>query len=144
MNFGLGSPEQLSARRGTIVAFNALAAAAFSAVAIDHAGTHPGRDPVYLALWAVWMTITLIWVFGIPGHLRWSKSERLIVNDELVRSHQAVAAKAGLGVAIGSLALLSLTAFTSKSFPSWLAPALTSVSVIITALVFSWLERRDG
>ncbi|MBW6522724.1 hypothetical protein KZ810_04365 [Sphingomonas sp. RHCKR47] len=144
MKAGIKSPDQMSARRGTIVFLNALAAAAFSTVAIGRAGVHPGRDPIFALLWAVWMAVPLIWVFGIPGYLRWSKIERSIVNDERVRAHQAAAARVGLGVAIASLAILSSAAFTGTVFPAWAAPALATGTVVVTALVFAWLERRDG
>jgi len=140
----LKSPAQLSARRGTLVLCNALATAAFSGVAIDGASGHHSRDFFYFFLWFVWVVTTLLWTFGIPGFFRWSAAERATVNDELVRAHQASAAKGGFLTAIVGLGLLSASAFFRVALPGWSVIALASLTVVSSALIFAWLERRDG
>ena len=134
--------ERISAQRGRATVLNALATACFSFVAISNAAQHPARTPAYVILWAIWMTVTLIWVFGIPGGFRLSKHHRAIVNDELVQSHQAVAARFGLAVAMLGLVALSFGSFLHVALPSWTVPAMTSAIVVMTALVFAWLQLR--
>lgn len=138
------SPQQVAARRGMVTLFNTLAAAAFSFVAIDNIGEHPARAPFYILLWAAWLAIPLLWVFGVPGGRRWSRAERAQINDELVRAHQATAAKTGLALALVGMAIVSAMTLTGEVVPFWLLPAFTSATVIVTALLFAWLDRRDG
>ncbi len=137
------SHTQMSARRGTLAIMNALAAAAFSIQAIVGAREHHTRDAFYFALWFVWMLATLIWVFGTPGYLRWNAAERAALNDELVKAHQASAAKGALAVAMFGLTLLSTSTFFRLETPLWALPAVTSVTVVSAGLIFGWLERRD-
>lgn len=141
---GIRSPEQVSSRRASLTLTNAFAAAAFSFVAILGTGEHRARDPFYFFLWFVWMAVTICWVFGIPGYLRWSAAERAVINDELVQSHQATAAKVGLAVAFAELGLLSIGSFFRLGAPTWSSAALTSLTVVSTAVAFAWMERRDG
>ena len=141
---GIKSPEQVSSRRAALTLMNAFAAAAFSTVAILGAGENRARDPFYIFLWFVWMALTIGWVFGVPGYLRWSAAERAIINDELVQSHQAKAAKAGLVVALAGLGMLSISGIFQCYVPVWSPAALVSLTVVSTAIVFAWLERRDG
>lgn len=137
------SPEQISANRGRSTMANALAAACFSFVAISNVYERPSRAPAYVLLWALWMLVTTIWVFGVPGGFRLSKAERNVVNDELVRSHQAASAKFGLTIAILGLVAISLSGFFGIMLPVWSVPAMTSTTIVTTGLFFSWLQMRD-
>lgn len=134
--------ERISARRGRATLLNALATACFSFVAISNVYQHPARTSAYVILWAIWMTVTLVWVFGVPGGFRLSKQHRAIVNDELVQSHQAFAARFGLTVAMLGLVALSLSGFLHVALPGWTIPAMTSAIVVTTALFFAWLQLR--
>ncbi|WP_380784599.1 hypothetical protein [Sphingomonas sp. R86521] len=136
------SPHQIVSQRGRSTLLNALAGACFSFVAISNAYEHPTRTPAYIVLWALWMIVTLIWVFGVPGGAGFSKAERGVVNDELARSHQAAAAKVGLLCAMIGLVLLSLGEFFRIELPIWAVPAATSGTVVVTALFFAWLQLR--
>lgn len=139
----LRSTETVTASRGTLAIVNGLAAAAFTSEAVLGVQGHHGRDPFYFALWFVWMLTTVLWTFGTPGRLRWTAEQRQVINDELVRAHQTVAAKASLAVAIGGLCLLSTAAFLGVPTPPWAVPVLTAATVVSAALTFGWLERRD-
>jgi hypothetical protein len=136
------SPHQIVSQRGRSTLLNALAGACFSFVAISNAYEHPARTPAYIALWALWMIVTLIWVFGVPGGAGFSKAERGVVNDELARSHQAAAAKVGLLCAMIGLVFLSLAGFFRIDLPIWTLPAATSATVVVIALFFAWLQLR--
>jgi hypothetical protein len=139
-----GSAQQIAANRGKATALNALAAACFSFVAISSAVEHPSRAPLYIVLWAIWMIVTAVWIFGVPGGFRLSVADRNVVNDELTRAHQALAARFGLTVAIGGLVALSLCSFLQVDVPAFAVPTLTSGTVVSTGLFFAWLQTRDG
>jgi len=126
-----------------VTLLNAGAAACFSFVAINGAAANPGRGGGYLLLWGIWMAVTLIWVFGVPGARRFSPAQQAIVNDELVRAHQASAARAGLALALTALAAGAACGFLEVAIPGWAPAAAGSVAVIGTAVVFAWLQRRD-
>lgn len=134
--------ERITANRGKATALNALAAACFSFVALDNAYEHPTRTPVYVFLWAIWMAVTAVWIFGVPGGMRLSRAERRTVNDELVQSHQGTAAKFGLAFAIACLVAISLCGFLRVMLPVWVVPATASATVIATGLHFAWLQLR--
>lgn len=138
------SPAQFTARRGGLAIVNALAAVAFSTTAISSAAGHHARDPVYFALWFGWMLSTLIWTFGVPGYWRWNAAERAVINDDLVKAHQAIAAKGALAVAMIGMGVLSVGTFFQLAIPAWTLPTVTCATVVSAALIFGWLERRDG
>ncbi|MCA3256055.1 MAG: hypothetical protein INF91_10615 [Alphaproteobacteria bacterium] len=137
------SPEEVSARRGRVTLLNAGAAACFSWVAISNLAANPERGAAYLLLWAIWLAVPLIWVFGIPGGRRWSAKQHAILNDELVRAQQATAARAGLALALALIGAGAACGFLGIALPVWAAPAAGSIAVIGTALVFAWLQLRD-
>lgn len=137
------SPERISSQRGRLTLLNALASTAFSFVAINNAYENPGRAPAYALLWAIWMSVTIIWVFGVPGWMHLSKRDRQVINDELVRAHQAKAAKFGLACAFFAMAFVSLFGFFHAALPEWTLPAATTGVVVLTALFFARLEMRD-
>ena len=64
------SAERISSQRGRLTLLNALASACFAFVAISNAYDNPVRTPVYILLWALWMAVTIMWVFGVPGWVR--------------------------------------------------------------------------
>ena len=137
------SAERISSQRGRLTLLNALASTAFSFVAINNAYEIPGRAPAYALLWAIWMSVTIIWVFGVPGWMHLSKRDRQVVNDELVRAHQAKAAKFGLACAFFAMVFASLFGFFHATLPEWTLPAATTGVVVLTALFFARLEMRD-
>lgn len=137
------SAEQVSARRGLVTLLNAAAAACFSFVAINGASGNPDRGAGYLLLWGIWMAVTLIWVFGVPGARRFSRAQQAIINDELVRAHQATAARVGLGLAVAALAAGAACSFLGVAIPGWAPPAAGSVTIVGTALAFARLQMRD-
>ena len=71
------------------------------------------------------------------------KRERAVINDELVRSHQAQAAKFGLTCAVASMAVISVSGYFHTALPVWTVPAATTGVVVLTALFFAWLEMQD-
>ena len=138
------TPARLVERRGTLAIINACAAAAFSTQAVIGTEQHHSRDGFYFLLWLVWRAVTLIWVFGTPGYLRWSAAQRAVINDELVRAHQAASAKAGFAIALVGLGTLSTCVFFQIASPALALPMLTSAAVVGAALTFGCLERRDA
>ena len=137
------TPEEVSARRGRVTLLNSGAAACFSWVAINGAEGNPDRGAAYLAMWAIWMTVTLMWVFGVPGARRWSAAQQAVINDELVRAHQSRAARVGLALGLALLAAGAACGFLSIALPAWGPAAAGSVTVLGTALTFAWLQMRD-
>jgi hypothetical protein len=137
------SAEQVSARRGLVTLLNAAAAACFSFAAINGARTNPDGGAAYLLLWGLWMLVTLVWVFGVPGARRFSPADQAIINDELVRAHQAGAARVGFGLGVAMLAAGAACSFLGVAIPGWAPPAAGSVTIVGTALAFAWLQMRD-
>lgn len=134
--------ERISSQRGRLTLLNTLAAACFSYVAISNAYDNPARTPAYAILWLLWLAVTMVWVFGVPGWRGFSKRQRSQINDELVKAHQATSARLGLGCAIAAMGGVSVIEFYG-ALPLWVLPTATTLVVVITALCFAWLEMRD-
>ena len=134
--------ERISSQRGRLTLLNTLATACFSFVAISNAYDNPVRTPAYAILWLLWLAVTMVWVFGVPGWRGFSKRQRSQINDELVKAHQATSARFGLTFAVAAWAIVSVIGFYG-ALPLWAPPTVTTLVVVMTALCFAWLEMRD-
>lgn len=129
-------------RRGLVVVLSAFAGAAFSFATLSGGLTQTDRAPAYLFLWGLWLTIPLLWTFGVPRFLSLTKRERSIVNDELAQRHQASAARFGFVIALTGLLIISSFAFLDAPLPDCAAPALLSLTVVGSCLHFGILQLR--
>lgn len=137
------SLQDVSTRRGQTTMLYALLTVIVSFTSINNVMDHPSRAQINLGVWRLWLSLVLGWVFGVPNGFLYSKKERSSINDELVRSHQASAAKFGLAFCLIALLAISVLALTQGKLPIWTVPAATSSTVVVTGLFFSWLQMRD-
>ncbi len=139
--------ERFSGRRGTLAIIYTLLFVIYGGIwwmnldAVTTDGHHLPRIG-YAVIWALWGVSLLMLTFGPVGQ-RWTKRQRAILNDELARAHQAVAARVGFATAICGLAVLYTLMLASVPDPIVGIPIALTVVVAAPALTFAWLQRRD-
>ncbi|WP_374944702.1 hypothetical protein [Sphingomonas sp.] len=116
----------------------AIAAIGFTAFAVTGHEADLWTRPFFIM--AVFLIACLVWTFGTPGLLRWSKHERSLLNDELVRLNQHRAAQVGFGIALAGLAATAFQPSAIGMAAQIVAVISLAAAIIGAALTFAWFE----
>lgn len=130
--------ESFADRRGRNVLLIAIAAIGFTIFAV----TRPGADPSSRSFFimAVFLVACLVWTFGTPRLLRWTKRERSMLNDELVQLNQHRAARAGFAIALFGLGVTALEPSMAGLATPTIAIIALAAAIIGAALTFAGFE----
>lgn len=93
-------------------------------------------------VWALWLLVPFVWVFGRPGWRKWSERERGIINDELAREHQRAAAMSAMMVLIAGLGAGCLQLLSYVDLPASWPVAVIGIGVCTAGMHFGWLQVR--
>ena len=145
---GMGTAEEVSARRGKVVLCFSAAFAAYSVLACravaaragigaDAAG--PSSGLLTIVTWALWALAVALWIFGTPGRMKWSAEDRAVLNDDLVRHQRTQAIRVAFVVLVvaGIAQVLGLWGW---QLPSWWSIASLSAAIAAAGIVFGVLD----
>jgi len=130
--------ESFADRRGRNVLLIAIAAIGFTAFAVTRPEANTSPRPFLMM--AVFLIACLVWTFGIPRLLRWTKRERSMLNDELVRLNQHRAARAGFSIALIGLGITALQPPVAGIAAPTIAIIALATAIIGAALTFAGFE----
>jgi hypothetical protein len=133
---------RFSADRGRFCLFFSTIASIWTLILVDR--VESGLvDWIDIAAWGSWLVVTMVWTFGTPGWMKWSKRERSIINDELARDHQRSAALLSMVVLMSGMALGSVFVLGLADLPNWWPVAALGSGVAVSGIRFGWLQTRS-
>lgn len=144
--------EKVVALRGRWTLLASLAFACYSIevcrIIARHQGvsisTHSMSDGfLEVVTWFVWGLAVVVWAFATPG-VFWTREQRAILNDELVRQQRSVAVRAAFFTLV-ALSMVQVSGVWWHSVPAWWPVAAVSAAMVVGAATFSALDARaDG
>lgn len=141
--------EKVVAMRGRWVLLSSLAFACYSIEVCRIIARHQGVSVsahsisdgfLQVVCWFVWGLSVTLWTFTTPGPF-WSREQRAIMNDELVRQQRSVALRAAFFTLV-ALSMVQVSGVWWHLVPTWWPVAAVSAAMVVGAATFSVLDGR--